>query len=62
MSEPKRYYFVQTVRQDPDGSVWLWIHGSRYRRLVPETHPALEPVKVEDWDAVEVVKRVRRIE
>ena len=58
--EPKpSYTFVQTVRQDPDGSFWLYIYGTKYRRLVPETHPALEPVNVKDW-AVETVCKVAR--
>ena len=106
MSEPKPTYTTRpVVRIDPDGSIWVWLHGSRLRRLKPGevsgsmghvlaegdtwlkdaqpvtdrngltasdaqpatslssmAHPANQPVKVEEWDAVEVVKRVRRIE
>jgi len=93
MNEPKPIYTTRpVVRLDDDGTPWLWLHGSRYRRLHPdevsgsmghvlaegdtwpsgaqavtngdgmESHAALQPVKVEDWDPVAVVCRVAREE
>ena len=36
MSESKPIYSSRpVVRLDDDGTPWLWLHGSRYRRLHP---------------------------
>ena len=113
MTESKPIYSTRpVVRLDPDGGIWLWLHGSRLRRLKPEEvqndvladgearlfdeqaaptngtgeHIANEAIPVgewaatvtrlaeensgllrqlaesDHWDAVEVLKRVKRIE
>ena len=37
MSEPKPIYSTRpVVCLDEDGTPWLWLHGSRYRRLHPD--------------------------
>jgi hypothetical protein len=37
MSESKPIYSTRpVVRLDDDGTPWLWLHGSRYRRLHPD--------------------------